>query len=223
MAISFLSDLIDDVRLALDDPAVSKKWTDAQILRLGGMAFRRAFRDINVVSSHRVVLTHDISILSTTRLYELPPVVGEVVVWGEWNDDLGSYNWYVNSPSRYSPYRRGVHMDGKRIRFDANPQKAFTLRVEYIPGPHFFPHEGQIVFDNGAANYDNATSTTFPIVKKSLQTTTTVPRGTVIYYKDGFVGQVLKIWPDDTTDPQQIQERVIMSQGFQTLNAKEPL
>ncbi len=79
LAIGFLENLVDDVRLALDDPAISAKWSTQQILRMSGMAFRRAFRDINIISSHRIILTHDVAISGSTRRYDLPPIIGEVV------------------------------------------------------------------------------------------------------------------------------------------------
>ncbi len=210
LAIGFLENLVTDVRLALDDPSVSAKWSSQQILRMAGMAFRRAFRDINIVSSHRIVLAHEVAVLSGTRRYDLPPVVGEVVNWGEWDDTLGSYKSQVSSRSRHSSARRGVFIDRNRLVFDTNPGRAFTLRIEYIPGPHFYPHAGQIDFSD--VKYTTATSVTFNAVDKTLQTTTTVPFGDVHYAKDGFVGQILRIWPDDATAAQVVQDRIITAQ-----------
>lgn len=215
MAVGFLANLIEDARATVDDPIVSGRHTNAEILRWAGASFRKAFRDVTAFSARRVVLTHDIIINTTDVLYELPPCVGEILTWGEMFPD-GLFGARDFGPSRFSPCRAyGIWLEGNRLRLSTRSMRTYTLRIEYVPGPHFNSHAGVVVFDDasGANRTTDLSSSQFPLVDISTQTSSTVPYGEIEYRKNGFVGQILRLWPN--TGMPVVQQRLITAQ---TLN-----
>ena len=203
--VSFLEELVSDVRLAIDDAAISAKFSDAEVLRFAGMAFRRAFRDVSAVSSRPVVLTHDISITTSQRSYALPPCIGEILLMGEWDSELGHYKWKLDSPSRWSPDRPGVHIAGRRIVWDVAPTTAFTLRVEYSPGADFRPHEGVVTVTT--ADLTDATLD-LNLVDPATESAD-LKLGSVDDRQNAYVGGVIRMWQVTDEDPPVVQERLI--------------
>lgn len=203
---TYLQLFVNDVRLALDDPAVGKKYSDSEIIRLGGLAMRQVFKDLTAITTRPVVLTHDIAINSTTLIYYLPPSIGEVLHIGEFDTTNNNWKWKLQTRSRFNSNVRSMRFEGRRIRLEAPATAAFTLRIEYIPGTDYYPHEAVRTFTTATL----ADNKTFALVEPGDETDFLI-RGFVDARPQAYIGSLFRVWrlySDDLTAPR-VEERII--------------
>ncbi len=214
MQASFLSNIIDDVRLVLDDPAVSEKFTDQEIIRLAGPSFRRVLRDVNTVSSRPYVCVFTVPVVVGTQRYELPPAIGEVLIMGEFDSDIDQYSWVNHPSSRYAAYRSGAWLEGRTVVLATKPTATYDLRIEYIPSGDFLPHEGARCFSSGTL--DDITKTFALVEPVNESDSTKLLRGLIDARQNAYIGARIRIWnlaPQTASprEPEILEERTIIS------------
>jgi hypothetical protein len=202
MATSFLEMFLEDVRLFVDDPVAGEKYTDTQVMRLAGLASRKIFRDLQFISSQPNVLSFDISVLTTVQVYFLPTGIGEILNIGEWDSTQDCYLWKIKTPSRRTPLRPNMFLSGRSVVFDALPDRAFTMRVEYLPSGDFSGHEANV---NWAAAPTALNA--FWLVDASSEAAD-LQRGVVDDRDGAYLGGMLRVW-NPASSPTEIFERII--------------
>jgi len=214
MATSFLETLIEDVRIAVDDPEAGAKFTDDHILRYATNAMRRVFRDLAGISSHPCVTRLGISVVADEKVYRLPPSVGEILQMGEWDATNESWKWRTQPPSRWSSLP-GIRVAAGRVVFDRNPSSAFTLSVDYVPSGDFMAHEGK-----STTPTPNTLLTTFNGVDAADEATKKV-RGVIDDRAGAYIGAKLRVWEETPggTSPAIIREALVTGHA---VSAAEP-
>lgn len=212
---SFLGDLVNDVRTGIDDAEVGSRFEDNDLIHHAGLASRRVWQDLNAVSSAPVVARLEITVgtYGAYQDYYLPPSVGRVLTIGEWDTDREWWDWRHKSHSRHHPYRPGIHVMGRRLHFDKVPTTEKTLTIEYVPSGDFKPHEavvtpGSIVLDT------NGFCVTWDLISRSSEGPGTLLYGNVDDREGAYVGSLLRIWrttPGGVDEPAEIQERTVTS------------
>lgn len=201
---SFLESLIDDVRLAIDNPVAGARFDDAAIIRWAGSAMRRVSQDIARVSARPVVLAFDFTIPAGTTVYQLPPSVGTIIEIGGWDDDVGAWSWTLLHTSRRGPFRPNMHLSGRRVVLDKALDEAVEMRIEYKPSGDFLPHEGVRTLDSLTLAGDE-----IALVEPADEATGLL-RGLVDDRQNAYVGAMLRVWSPESV-PAVVQERLVLS------------
>jgi hypothetical protein len=203
MPIGFLETLIADVRLAMDDSAVSETYSNAEILRRANAACTMVFQDLQAISSTPFTVQHDFTLTAGTTVYQLPPSIGRIYELGSWNNDTKSWNWIIGKGDHVGFFRPGVFLSGNRITLDKGPDSDIDLRIEYVPSGDFKPHAGKVSIPG---SYDDLT---MPLVDPADESTD-LNFGEVDDRAGAYVGGILRIWPDASgTAPQTTLDRLV--------------
>lgn len=201
---SFLTTLIEDVRLAIDDPTVGAKFSSAMIVRWAGQAMRRVSQDLERMASKPLVLAFDFTVPAGTVVYQLPPSIGTIIEIGSWDADLGRWSWTLFCPSRMGPFRPSCFLSGRRLVFDKPPDADTALRIEYKPSGDFLAHEGKRVFAAALL-----TSTQFALVEPASETAG-VLNGVIDDRQNAYVGATIRFW-NPAGAPALVQERTVLA------------
>ena len=186
----FLETLVEDVRLAIDDPGVGATFTDAQIVRHAASAMRGVYQDIQRISSRPVVCTFDFTIAAGEMQYRLPPSVGTILNLGIWSTNGGRWDFIIRESSRMGPFRPAMYVNGTRVTLDKPADTAYNMRVEYKPSGDFRPHAGVRTFSAALVG-----ATEFALVEQASEPTGLL-LGEVDDRENAYVGGLLSVWAD---------------------------
>lgn len=211
---SSLELLVEDIRIALGDPAIGAQYTDAQLLRRASAAAQRVVQDVQRVSSRPIVAVADVIIPVGTTVYQLPPSIGTLLEIGEWDSTYGNWKGVYYDVSRSGPFRPGLHLSGRCIVLDKAQEANLELRIEYKPSGEFSAHEGSRNFNAAALG-----ASEFALIEPSVAPV----RGIVDDRQNAYVGALLRVWATTNT-LMEVQERVVTAHTINTaLTGKQRL
>lgn len=130
----FISNLIDSVRQATDEPSVDSRYTDGAILLLARECWQTIWSDLAALGDQMLPCVRwDVTTQSGVQDYALPANCGSVVAIRQLRQDTGLPSHDLMPRSIYSPFGPGWTIEGKLLRFTPIPTTAETWRVEYLP------------------------------------------------------------------------------------------
>lgn len=186
----FLSDCVTCVRIAIDEPSVTPKYTDTRVVAEIQSAFAEVIQDLNTNTDHPIMVRGSISVVSGTQSYQLPPTVGELLRIAKINSTTGLPEWEIWPGSEHAHTGAGFTIEGNTLRLLADWKRAETLQTLYVPNGEAFIHK---------ATASSATTTTvvFP---------SSVTDGTLDTRANAYAGYMIRILSDSNVI---VQERII--------------
>lgn len=213
----FIETLLEDIRIAIDDPNVGARFDDDTIMRNARNSARSVFLDMQRVSKRPLVHQLDLTLAVGTTRYLLPPCIGSVLGWGAWNTTTNSWDWKVTPTSRIGfGGRPGIFVQGNEIVTDCALTASLNLRVEYKPSGDFVMHAGSRTFSSSTL-----TPTQFALVEAADETTN-ITYGEIDHRQNALVGGLLRVWSPAST-PVQVQEQTILSYAISGTSGKTRL
>lgn len=186
----FLSEVVSLVRKAIDEPSVSPKYTDSNLVEYIQVAFDDVVQELNTNTDHPVLVRHTMSVVAGTQVYQLPPNVGQVIRVARINSVTGipEIEVWPGSELEFSGY--GFRIEGNQFRFMSIPTQSETLQILYMPMGEAFIHKA-------TASSSTSTTLVFP---------SSVTDGTLDTRVKAYAGYMLRILSDSNSI---VQERII--------------
>jgi len=185
----FLADCVSLIRKMTDEPSVSPKYTDADLVELIQSAFDTIISDINLNSDHPIVVRHNISVSGTQQDYLLPPNVGEIWHIAKINDSTQLPGWEIWPSNEWDFSGRGFTIQGNMVHLMTPWNQPWTLQISYIPN-------GEPAIHKATASAGTASSITFPA---------SVTDGTLDIRPNAYAGYLVRILENTGAG----QERVV--------------
>ena len=178
----FLSDVVSLVRKATDEPNNSPKYTDGDIVELIQAGMDAVITDIQAQTDHPLVVRYNITLVSGTQFYVLPPSVATLIRVAKINTSSGIPE-YESWPGSYmNPAGHGWKIEGNVIRFLRDWQSTDTLELMYHPNAEPLMHK---------ATATSATST-------GLVFPASVTDGTLGTRPNEYVGMLARLITNDS-------------------------
>ncbi len=138
----FLSDAVTLVRRLADEPSTTPKYTNTVVVEFLQAAFSTVLAEININTDHPVVVRHDITLVSGTLDYLLPPQVGEI--WRVAKIISGGYVpiYEVWPDGHHSSHQSGFVVEGNIFRLLNDWKSTDTLQVLFVALGEPFLHYG---------------------------------------------------------------------------------
>jgi len=194
----FLSDAVSLVRQMTDEPATTPKYTNTDIVNMLQVGFSTVLTEVNINTDHPILVRHDITLVSGTLSYLLPPQVGEV--WRVAKITSGGHTpLYEAWPdSHLSPCQCGFVIEGNVLRLLDDWHSTDTLQVLFVPLGEPSMHYGT------AGESDDADGLTIPLAD-------TPTDGTLDTRANAYAGYLIRILTSTEAEENFIQERTIVS------------
>lgn len=123
---SFLYTVIEKIRIAIDEPATSAKWTDDLLTRLViADAWASTFSMLKLTSDSLPVISFTIDLVRNQSRYVIPPLFDSVVrlVRKDTNNaDIITHDWKPRGDTH--PWMSGWRLEGNEIVFEPTPTEA---------------------------------------------------------------------------------------------------
>jgi len=177
----FLSDCVSLIRKATDEPGTSPKYTDSDIVELLQVAIDTVLTDIQANTDHPIMIRHNITLVSGTQDYILPPQVAQVYQITKENSSLGMPEYEAWPGGYLDPGRSGWKIEGNILRLLRDWQSTDTLTILYTPNAEPAIHKA-------TASAIDSTTVTFP---------SSVTDGTLGTRPNEYVGMVIRILSSD--------------------------
>ena len=123
----------DKIRLYIDDPDVSAKYTDANIKEAMRRAFADVYSDVNRVNSGKAWSSITVSVVKGTAEYELPPTISQFFAFEDRDNTDGNYQGEIIPLDPLHPVGPQFRIEPPIIRFDPMPQVDDILTLMYLP------------------------------------------------------------------------------------------
>lgn len=179
------------VRRYADEPSVSAKYDDAELIEEIETAHEQILVDLHTASDAPVLARATLDVAAGTSEYLLPPSVESILRIAKINSESGTPDWEIRPESPWSVRGPSFRLEGRVLRFEPFWQgDGASLELLYVPNGDFRLHYGTA-----------GTVTTTTVV---LATSPTL--GTRDTRENAYVGAVLRIISDTNGV---IQERTI--------------
>ena len=200
---SFLTRAIDDVRLNVDEPAVSAKYSDAEIIKLLEKSYIFVLGEKNRCDQTPAVVKQTITIVDGVTQYVLPHVMGSFE--GLYASGDSGTKIFYDGRSRLNPYGRGVWLEGHTLNIQSTDMFGISreLIAEWIPNGVARLHNGLCTLNSDG---DEVTLGATPNA------------GTLDTHNQAYAGGVIRILGVDgtTVTGNILQERNIISYNSTT-------
>lgn len=192
----FLNRVVKNIRQATDEPDVNAKYTDQIILDMLTPVWQELFSDLNLQEDQPLILEYDVTLVTGTRYYTLPPTVGVVNRFGRINTTTGLVDEEIIPRALLNPAGPGWTLKG--LNLDMGPKDVGSgevLRVFFEPSGAIYPHEavGGVVGDDTD--------------KKTYQFNVSGLVGTMDLRDNAYGGYLLRVWDSAGV----VEERYIAS------------
>ena len=193
----FLSDCVSLIRKAVDEPSVTPKWTDSDLVELLQAGIDQVIADIHVNTDHPIMVRHSITLADGVQDYIMPPQVGELLRVAKMNTSTGLPDYEVWPGSYHDPGGHGWKIEGNILRILRDWDSTDTLELLYIPNAEPLLHKG-------TAEAEAATTITLMAIPTD---------GTLGKRPNEYVGMVLRIL---SSTENVVEERVITAYDVTT-------
>jgi len=144
---SFLTRAIVDVREAIDEPIINKKYTDARIIRHLEKSFILVLNEKNRSSKTPATVKQTITVVSGITEYVLPYTMGSLI--GLYDLSETGCKIFYDGRSPYNPFGRRVWLEDKTLNIQTVDSLGIgtELTAEWIPSGIARLHEGTCTID----------------------------------------------------------------------------
>ena len=144
---SFLTRSIVDVREAVDEPIINKKYTDARIIRHLEKAFILVLNEKNRNNKTPATVKQTITVVSGTTEYVLPYVMGSL--YGLYDLSETGTKVFYDGRSPYNPFGRRVWLEDHTLHIQTVDSigTGSELTAEWIPNGVARLHNGTCTID----------------------------------------------------------------------------
>lgn len=191
----FLSDTVSLIRKLTDEPSTNPKYTNTDIIDLLQAGFSTVLTEVNINSDHPILVRHDITLVSGTLDYILPPQVGEI--WRVAKIASGGYTpvYEAYSDNHWSGHQSGFVIEGNVFRLLNDWRSSDTLQILFVP-------LGEPLLHYGTADASAEDGSTLTLAG-------TPTDGTLDTRADAYAGYILRVLSSTESDEDYIQERTI--------------
>ncbi len=179
----FLSDCVSLIRKAVDEPSLTPKYTDSDIVELLQVAFDTVLTDIHVSTDHPVIIRHSVTLASGEQDYIMPVGVGELLRIAKINTGTNLPEWEAWPGSYFNPGGHGWKIEGNVLRLLRDWQSTDTLELMYIPNAEPLFHKASLA--TPATDLDNTALT--------MILNATVTDGTLDTRENAYVGYLIRV------------------------------
>ncbi len=197
---SFLAACIARIREYTSEPSSNAKFTDAVLCKSISQAFSEVWSDLTRIRSNKIGVRFDLSIVTGTTEYILPPTLGRIV-------DMQELNTSGNIVRRHSPSHHrqeafpGFLFEGNVLRLQDDPNDSYTLRLIAEPSNFVWLCNGTVTtITNDTTNND------CDIVIPAAPTT-----GTLDQRPNSYAGCVFRLLTSSGSGAGIIQDRTVKS------------
>lgn len=199
---SFLSDVIAEVRRLTDEPAVNAKVTDSDIINIAGIQYSKIFSDLTRVLKYPPSVVFQITALSsaTEQVYVLPPHVEHILCIEQVISTSDPTRCSLFSPHAWqNPSGTGMRVEGNLLIIDKGAVADGTImRIHYVPSATSKMHSG----------------TAGTVAASSVVLAATPTLGALDTHYQAYAGHILRILSASTNN--YVQERQISSYDHTT-------
>jgi len=194
----FLSDAVSLVRQMTDEPSTRPKYTNTDVVNMLQVGFSTVLTEVNINTDHPILVRHDITLVSGTLSYILPPQVGEI--WRVAKIVSGGYVpiYEVWPDNHQSAHQSGFVVEGNVFRLLTDWHSTDTLQILFVPLGEPSMHYGT------AGASDDTDGLTIPLAD-------TPTDGTLDTRANAYAGYLIRILTSTEADESFIQERTIVS------------
>jgi hypothetical protein len=151
-------------------------------------AFDVVLADINQSTDHPILVRHDITLVSGTLIYPLPPTVAQVWRVAKVNSTTHLVDWEVWPGTEFSGHGQGFSLEGNNLRLLSDWKSTDTIQILYVPNSDITFHKGTIA--TGDVNADVTTTT--------IKFAATPTDGTLDTKKNAYAGYNVRILTSNT-------------------------
>lgn len=149
-SVGFLSDCVSLVRRTTDEPAITPKYTDGDIIEYIHSAFDQVLSTINIDTDHPILVRHDIAVLNGTQEYVLPCNAGEIWRVARIDETSRLPVWELAPTNEFAFSGYGFTIEDNILRFGTTQVVSQTLQVLYVPNSEVSIHTATA--DSGTAS-----------------------------------------------------------------------
>lgn len=138
----FLSESVSCIRRVVDEPSLTPKYTDADLVGEIQSAFDEVIADLNVNTDHQIMVRGTIALVSGTQVYQLPLSCAELLRVAKINTTTNIPEWEVWPGTEHSFTGSGFALEGNTLRMLTDWKRAETLQILYAPNSEGYIHKG---------------------------------------------------------------------------------
>lgn len=183
----YLQNTITEIRKLADSPRLRVKYTDSELLAKISEGFQEVIRDLYNSATKKPMSRVDITLVSGTEYYAIPPTVGEIRRIVQFQSDG------ITIQDEFRP-RHFYHLMGPGIQIDSNhriwvPSKNVdgTFTLFYYPTGDFIPYVGYV---------DKTTASTSGFTMKSASPYSVL--GEIDRRSNAYVGGLVRLLQHQT-------------------------
>ena len=218
-----LDGIVSLVRTYADEPAQvggRVKFTNTAIMELAEASWPEVVAEVNALGDDKIRVRHDISVIANTRVYALPPYIGQIEEVVHFSNATAVANtqmlWEIQPRSPMNPYGPGWMIEGPSLYLDPLFAANTTIRLTYVPNGEMTAHTGTGLF---IATNDG--SDVNGVAQMTLSNSPTL--GLLDGRKEAYGGCILRILTSsggyESASNTIVQERVITTYNNETLVA----
>lgn len=178
---SILQNIVDRIRVELDEAEVDAKYTDAYLLENTiPAAISDVLERLNADRKNKIVATFDLTTVANQNYYRLPANIGQVIDLFH-VDSGGETAGRVPYRSAKGPWGPGYAVQGNELHVDPALPGGRTVRLVYMPTGGFLPHYAT----DGTLNAD----------KDEITLSSSPSLGILDRREGAYSGQVVRIVP----------------------------
>ncbi len=129
----FLADCVALVRRTTDEPSITPKYTDGDIIEYIHITLDQVLSAINIDTDHPILVRHDIAVENGTQEYVLPCNVGEIWRIARIDETSRLPVWELGPTNEFSFSGYGFTVEDNILRFGTTQVVSQTLQVLYMP------------------------------------------------------------------------------------------
>jgi hypothetical protein len=192
----FLKRVTDKIRKFANDPTISKRFSDAELLDYIRTAWAEVLDEVNRMSTQKLKARINVTIIAGQADYVLPPTIGQFLLFEKIEAVTGRPEWEVIPNHPLAPYGPNFSIEGPVLHLDPLWQSGYTMRITYVPNAE------ATLFEASAIAWDttNGDDITIPA---------TITDGSVDTRAKAYCGYVLRVLGASQSGKDFIQERVV--------------
>jgi hypothetical protein len=176
-SVGFLAECVSLVRRATDEPSITPKYTDADIIEYIHSAFDQVLAAVNIDTDHPILVRHNISVVNGTQEYVLPCSVGEIWRLAKIDTTTQLPVWELWPSNEYTFAGYGFTIEDNILRFGTPQVVTQTLQLLYMPS-------SEVSIHMGTASSATASTIVFPAVPTA---------GSLDIRPNGYAGYVVRV------------------------------
>jgi len=144
---SFLSRMVTNIHLYLDEPTLNAKYTEAILVPMVEQSYAHVIAEINRNRTQPVVAKYTVTYAQGTEKYLIPQLIG--ATYAIYSKSSTGTKVFYNSRSRYNPLGRFIWIEGACLNVQYNGLSTGNeIIIEYLPSGTARLHNGTCTIDS---------------------------------------------------------------------------